>query len=140
MYKDSRVYVAGDSGLLGNVLLRKLAEGHYENVITVGHGRLDLMDRQAVFDYFSQNRPEYVFFAAGNVGGIASDEAFPADYLHVNLAIQDNIFEAACEFEVKNVVFCGSSCTYPKELPPAYEGRSSAHRQDRTYETGICSR
>lgn len=114
MYKQSRIYVAGHSGLLGSALLRVLNEAGYKNIIIVPHQHLDLTDRDAVFDHFSQSRPEYVFLAAGKVGGIASNKTFPADYLHVNLAIQDNIFEAACKFEVKNVVFYASSCTYPK--------------------------
>ena len=114
MHKNSRIYVAGHSGLLGSALLKKLGDTGYKNIITVEHGQLDLTDKPSVFDYFSQHKPEYVFLAAGKVGGIATNKEFPADYLHVNIAIQDNVFEAACRFAVKNVVFYGSSCTYPK--------------------------
>ncbi|MCK4997940.1 MAG: GDP-L-fucose synthase [Anaerohalosphaera sp.] len=117
MFKDSRIFVAGHSGLLGSAMLKELGKAGYSNLIYVSHRHLDLTDKSAVFDYFSQNLPEYVFLAAGKVGGIADNKAYPASYLHVNLAIQDNVFEAACKFEVKNVVFYASSCTYPRNCP-----------------------
>ncbi len=100
--------------MLGHALVKELCNAGYKNLLTAGRNQVDLVDKDAVFDFFAQNRPEYVFLAAGKVGGIASNKACPADYLHVNLAIQDNIFEAACKFDVKNVVFYGSSCSYPK--------------------------
>ncbi len=114
MFKESKIFIAGGSGLLGNALIKELRGAGYENLLTPGHEKLDLLDKGAVFNFFTENRPDYVFLAAGKVGGIASNKQYPADYLHVNLGLQDNIFEAACEFEVKNVVFYGSSCSYPK--------------------------
>ncbi len=117
MYKDSKIYVAGHSGLLGSALIVKLAEYGYSNVITRTHDALELTDKKAVFDFFSAEKPDYVFLAAGKVGGIVSNKTAPADYLHENIAIQDTFFEAAQRFDVKHIVFYGSSCSYPKNCP-----------------------
>lgn len=114
MYKDSKIYVAGHTGLLGSALITKLSEHGYRRVVTKSHAELELTDKRAVFKFFSTERPEYVFLAAGKVGGIVSNKTYPADYLHINLAIQDNVFEAAQKYEVKHLLFYGSSCIYPK--------------------------
>jgi len=115
MHKDSKIYVAGHTGLLGCALMKRLAENSYGNLITAEHGQLDLTDKNCVDDFFSREKPEYVFLAAGKVGGILSNKTYPADYLHINIAIQDNVFEAAHKYKVRHLVFYGSSCTYPKE-------------------------
>jgi GDP-L-fucose synthase len=117
MYKDSKVYIAGDRGLIGSALVRKLAQYGYRNIITRTHRELELTDKNAVFDFFSAEKPEYVFLAAGKVGGIVSNKTYPADYFHINIAIQDNLFEAAQKSSVRHLVFYGSSCTYPKDSP-----------------------
>jgi len=114
MFKDSRIYVAGHTGLLGSALLRKLRQQGYNTLITRTHAELDLTDKAAVFRFFSVEKPDYVFLCAGKVGGIVSNKTYPADYLHINISIQDNVFEAASRFGVKHLVFYGSSCTYPK--------------------------
>jgi len=115
MFKDSRIYIAGHRGLLGSSLFRRLeAEGH-KNIIARGHDELDLTDQAAVNDFFKSQRPEYVFLAAGMTGGIAANSARPAAFLHENMAVQDNVFEAARSSGVKNLVFYGSSCVYPKD-------------------------
>jgi GDP-L-fucose synthase len=114
MYKDSKIYVAGHTGLLGAALMKKLAGDGYDNIITRSHSELDLTDKSGVSDFFLNEKPEYVFLAAGKVGGIVSNNREPAEYLHTNLAIQDNVFEAAQECEVKHLIFYGSSCCYPK--------------------------
>jgi GDP-L-fucose synthase len=114
MFKDSKIYVAGHTGLLGSALIRRLTEDGCENLITQTHDQLDLTDKSSVHDFFSLQKPEYVFLAAGKVGGIAGNKTYPADYLHINISIQDNVFEAAQKFHVKNLVFYGSSCSYPK--------------------------
>ncbi|MHC4158305.1 MAG: GDP-L-fucose synthase family protein [Planctomycetota bacterium] len=114
MYKDSKIYLAGHTGLLGTALMKRLSGDGYGNVITRSHSELELTDKNSVFDFFSTERPEYVFLAAGKVGGIASNKSYPAEYLHANLAIQDNVFEAAQEYEVRHLIFYGSSCSYPK--------------------------
>lgn len=103
--------------MLGSALSRKLRERGYKRVITKTHSELDLTDKGAVFEFFSTERPEYVFLCAGKVGGIVSNKTYPADYLHINIAIQDNVFEAAQKYEVRHLLFYGSSCIYPKFSP-----------------------
>jgi len=117
MYKDSKIYLAGHTGLLGTALMKRLSGDGYGNVITRSHSQLELTDKNSVFDFFSTERPEYIFLAAGKVGGIASNKSYPAEYLHANLAIQDNVFEAAQKYEVRHLIFYGSSCSYPKACP-----------------------
>lgn len=114
MYKDSKIYVAGHTGLIGSALIERLGEHGYCNVITRPHAELDLTDKVAVFDFFSSEKPEYVFLAAGKVGGILSNKTSPAEYLHINLSIQDNVFEATQKYNVSHLIFYGSSCSYPK--------------------------
>lgn len=115
MYKDSKIYVAGHTGLIGSALMGKLKEHGYCQVNTRPHAELDLTDKGAVFEFFSSEKPEYVFLAAGKVSGILSNRTYPADYLHINISIQDNIFEAAQKYNVRNLIFYGSSCSYPKD-------------------------
>lgn len=114
MNPDSKIYVAGHTGLLGSALIRRLEKHGYQNIITKTHSELELTDQQAVMDYFSAEKPEYVFLAAGKVGGIIANKTYRADFLHTNIAIQDNVFEAANKFSVTSLVYYGSSCTYPK--------------------------
>lgn len=115
MNPDSKIYVAGHTGLLGSALMRRLDKNGYENITSKTHQELDLTNQQAVMDFFSIEKPEYVFLSAGKVGGIIANKTYRADFLHTNIAIQDNIFEAANRFGVKHLVFYGSSCIYPKQ-------------------------
>lgn len=114
MFKTSKIYIAGHTGLLGSALLNKLKIAGYNNVITLTHDELDLTNQGAVNDFFKEEAPEYVFLAAGLTGGIMANKTFPAEFLHVNIAIHDNVFEAAQKYGVKHLVFYGSSCIYPK--------------------------
>lgn len=117
MLKDSRIYVAGHAGLLGSAIVKKLRAKGYTDVITKTHGELDLTDQKAVNDFFKKEQPEYVFLAAGLIGGIIANKTYPATFLHTNIAIQDNVFQAARKYNVKNLIFYGSSCVYPKNCP-----------------------
>lgn len=117
MFKDSKIYVAGHTGLLGSALLRRLKLDGYTNIITRNHDKLDLTDRPVVDGFFRTNQPEYVFMSAGLTGGIIANKTYPAKFLHTNISMQDNIFEAAQKYEVKHLIFYGSSCIYPKECP-----------------------
>ena len=117
MFKDSKIYVAGHTGLLGSALLKRLESESYHNVVTQNHAELDLTDRRPVDEFFDKERPEYIFLCAGLTGGIIANQAYPADFLHTNIAIQDNVFQAAQKHEVKHLVFYGSSCIYPKNCP-----------------------
>lgn len=117
MFKNSKIYVAGHKGLLGTALLKKLMERGYSNIITRTHAELDLTSQTSVDEYFRSEQPEYVFMAAGLTGGIVANKTYPATFLHTNIAMQDNVFEAANKHNVKHLIFYGSSCVYPKNAP-----------------------
>ena len=117
MFKDSRIFVAGHSGLLGSAVVKRLRAAGYSSIITRSHKELDLQNYESVVAFFSNERPEYVFLCAGLTGGIQANRTRPATFLQTNIAIQNNLIEAANQFGVKHVVFYGSSCIYPKECP-----------------------
>ena len=114
MNKDSKIYVAGHSGMLGIALIKRLKEKDFSDIRTKTHDELDLTDSREVNKFFERNTPEYVFLAAGKTGGVMANKTSPAEFLHINIAIQDNVFEAAQKYEVKHLIFYGSSCIYPK--------------------------
>lgn len=117
MFKNSRSYVAGHTGLLGSALIKRLKAEGYSNIVTKTHEELDLINQSAVNEFFRKERPEYIFMAAGLTGGIIANKTYPATFLHVNIAMQDNIFEAANKYNIKHLIFYGSSCVYPKNSP-----------------------
>jgi len=117
MEKHAKIYVAGHRGLVGSALMRRLAKGGYQNIITRTHAELDLTDQTAVQDFFAQERPEYVFLAAARVGGILANDTYPAEFIHDNIAIQTNVIGASRKTSVKRLLFLGSSCIYPRDCP-----------------------
>lgn len=117
MNKSARIYVAGHRGLVGSALLRSLARAGYSNIVTRTHAELDLLNQQAVADFFTNERPEYVFLAAAKVGGIHANNTYPADFIYDNIAIQSNVIRAAWRAGVERLLFLGSSCIYPRDCP-----------------------
>ena len=117
MLKDSKIYIAGHTGLLGSALVKKLESDDYKNIILRRHSELDLTNQNDTNNFFKEERPEYVFLAAGLTGGIVANDRYPATFLHTNIAIQDNVFQAANNYSVKHIIFYGSSCIYPKNCP-----------------------
>lgn len=117
MNKDSKLYVAGHRGLVGSAIVRNLEEKGYKNIITKTHRELDLMNQYAVRAFFDEEKPEYVFLAAAKVGGINANNTYPADFIYENLMIECNVTRAAHDFDVKKLLFLGSSCIYPKLAP-----------------------
>jgi GDP-L-fucose synthase len=115
--KNSKIYIAGHRGLVGSALVRKLTDLGYRNLIYKTSKELDLRDLTAVTRFFEQERPEYLFLAAAKVGGIHANNTYPADFIHDNLMIQNNVIENAYRFGVKKLLFLGSSCIYPKMAP-----------------------
>ena len=111
--KDSKIFVAGHSGLLGSSLLRRLSEGGYANILTRSHSDLDLRDYREVKRLLDEENPEYILLAAAKVGGISANSDFPADFIYDNLAIQTSVIRAAYESHIKRLIFFGSNCTYP---------------------------
>jgi len=99
---------------------RHLLERGHNNLIGRSSTELDLTDRTATFDFYEQERPEYVILAAAKVGGILANSAQPADFLSENVRIQVNVLDAAHQFGIRRLLFLGSSCIYPKLAPSAY--------------------
>ena len=117
MEKNSKIFVAGSNGLVGSAIVRRLQAGGYTNLLTPEIDELDLTDSRAVADFFAAEEPEYVILAAAKVGGIHANNTFPADFIHINLVIQNNVIHQAYLSGVKRLLFLGSSCIYPKLAP-----------------------
>ena len=117
MNKNSKIYVAGHRGLVGSAIVRNLQEKGFNNIMCRTHKELDLTNQNEVRKFFEEERPEYVFLAAAKVGGIYANNTYPADFIYENLMIQNNIIKAAHDFEVKKLLFLGSTCIYPKMAP-----------------------
>ena len=117
MNPDSRIYVAGHAGLAGSALVRALRAKGFQNIVTRTHAALDLTDARATADFFQAERPEIVFLAAGRVGGILANNSYPAEFIHENLAIEINVIHEAWRVGVKQMLFLGSSCIYPRDCP-----------------------
>ena len=117
MRKDARIFVAGHRGMVGSAIVRCLQNGGYTRILTRGHDMLDLTDPSATRLFFDAERPDYVFLAAAKVGGIHANNAFPADFIAQNLAIQSSIIQASHAVGVERLLFLGSSCIYPKLAP-----------------------
>jgi len=117
MFKDSKIYIAGHKGLLGTALIKRLKSDGYQNINYETHSKLDLTNQEAVDSFFKKERPEYVFLAAGVTGGILANKTYPAKFLHTNISIQNNVFQAAQKYEAKYLISYGSSCIYPKNCP-----------------------
>ncbi|MEA3117346.1 MAG: GDP-L-fucose synthase [Paraburkholderia sp.] len=115
--KHAPIYVAGHRGMVGSALVRRLLAGGYKNIITRDRAALDLMDQRAVWRFFSELRPAYVFLAAAKVGGIHANNTYPADFIRENLLIQSNVIDAAMRASVERLLFLGSSCIYPRDCP-----------------------
>lgn len=117
MNKDAKIYLAGHRGLVGSAILRKLEAEGYRNLLVKTHAELDLTRQSDVESFFQTQRPDYVILAAAKVGGIGANSAYPADFLYQNLAIAQNVIQAAYQTKVKKLINLGSSCIYPKLAP-----------------------
>ena len=112
-----RCYVAGHRGLVGSAIVRALAEAGYPEPIVRTRSELDLMNQADVAQFFRDEKPEVVFFAAAKVGGITANNTWRWDFLYENLVIQSNVLGSALENDSERVVFLGSSCIYPRLAP-----------------------
>ena len=117
MTPKSRIYIAGHRGLVGGAIVRALEAQDFFHLLVRSSAELDLREQRAVREFFEQEKPEYVFLAAAKVGGIHANAAYPAEFIHDNLCIQNNIIEAAYRNGCKKLLFLGSSCIYPKLCP-----------------------
>ena len=117
MENTAKIYVAGHRGLIGSAIERRLRVHGFNNLIYADHAALELTDDAQVNRFFDEHRPEYVVLAAGRVGGIVENQSFPADFIHINLAIQLNLLRVAHRHGVRKLILFASSCMYPRECP-----------------------
>ena len=112
--KNSKIFVAGHNVLVGSAIVRKLKEKGFKKIITIAKSKLNLTNQSNVFNFLKKNKPKFIFIAAAKVGGIYSNNKFKAEFIYSNLSIQNNIIHAAYKCNIKNLIFLGSSCVYPK--------------------------
>src|SRR5690349_20939027 len=117
MEKESKIYIAGHRGMVGSALLRRLQKEGYSNFVLRTSKELDLRNQQAVTHFFATEKPDYVFLAAAQVGGIIANNTYRAEFIYENLQIQNNIIHQSYLNGVKKLMFLGSSCIYPKLAP-----------------------
>ena len=115
METNSKIYVAGHNGMVGSAIVRKLKDEGYNNLILKSHDDLDLTNQKEVESFFDLYEPEYVFLAAARVGGIVANNTYPAEFINNNLLIQTNIIHQCYIYNVKKLLFLGSSCIYPRD-------------------------
>ncbi len=114
MNLDSKIYVAGHTGLVGSSIVRQLRKDGYTNIIFIKSRDLDLRDKDAVDRFFAIHQPEYVFLAAAKVGGILGNSNYKGEFIYNNLMIQTNVIDSSYKNGTKKLLFLGSSCIYPK--------------------------
>ena len=117
MKKDSKIYIAGHRGLVGSAIVKNLKSKGYSNLIYRTHQELDLLNQEAVANFFELEKPEYVILAAAKVGGIVANNTYRADFIYENLQIQNNIIHQSYLHGVTKLLFLGSTCIYPKNSP-----------------------
>lgn len=117
MNKDSKIFVAGHRGLVGSAIVRALKEQGFNNLVLKTRQELDLLNQQAVTDFFAEEKPDYVFLGAAKVGGIMANKTMPANFIYENLTIETNIVHNSFLNKVKKLLFLGSSCIYPRMCP-----------------------
>lgn len=114
MEKNSKIYVAGHNGMVGSAIVRELKKLGYDNLILKTHRELDLIRQKDVEDFFSEEKPEYVFLAAAKVGGIEANATQLADFMYDNMMLEMNVIHSAFINKCKKLLFLGSSCIYPR--------------------------
>lgn len=117
MEKQSRIYIAGHTGLVGSAVVRNLYSKGYKNLILKTHSQLDLRSQSSVEEFFSAEKIDYIILAAAKVGGIIYNQNYQADFLYDNIQMSANVIHAAAKNNVEKLLFLGSSCIYPKLSP-----------------------
>jgi len=112
--KNSIIFVTGHKGLVGSSVVRRLKFFGYKKILTVEKKLLNLTDQSKVDNFFKKNNINAVVNAAAKVGGIYANNKYRADYIYDNLSIQNNIIHCCYKYQVKNLIFLGSSCIYPR--------------------------
>ena len=112
--KNAKIFLAGHGGLVGSAILRRLKKYGFKNIITINRSDLDLTNQQKVFAFLGKKKPKAVIIAAAKVGGILDNNKYRGEYIYENLSIQNNLIHGSFLNKVKNLIFLGSSCVYPK--------------------------
>lgn len=112
--KHTKIFLAGHNGLVGSSILRRLIFKGYKNILIASRYKLDLFDQKKVFNFLKKNKPKAIIMAAARVGGILANNDYKAEFIYENLCIQNNIIHSAYLNNIKNIIFLGSSCVYPK--------------------------
>jgi len=116
MNLKDKIYVAGHQGLVGSAILRALEKRNFSNLITRTHKELDLTNQLDVVKFFDKERPDYVILAAAKVGGIHANNKYPAEFIYENIMIEANVIHSSYKFNVKRLLFLGSTCIYPRNV------------------------
>jgi GDP-L-fucose synthase len=117
MNTDAKIFVTGHRGMVGSAIVRRLQAGGYNRLVTRTHAELDLLDQHKVHTFLAAEKPDYVFIAAGKVGGIQANNQYRAEFLYQNLLIVANLIHGAHLAGVQRLMFLGSSCIYPRDCP-----------------------
>ena len=113
--KKSKIFIAGHKGMVGASIQRKLKKLGYTNLLVVDKKKINLLDQKKVFNYLKKNKPSLVIIAAAKVGGILANSKNKDIFLYENLQIQNNLIHGSYLAKVKNLIFLGSSCIYPRD-------------------------
>ena len=117
MEKNSKIYIAGHNGMVGNAIYQNLKAKGFTNFVFTSFPETDLRDGAMVSRFFETEKPEYIILAAAKVGGIVANNTYRAEFIYDNLLIQSNIIHQAYVHGAKKLLFLGSSCIYPKNAP-----------------------
>ena len=111
----SKIFIAGHNGMVGSAILRKFKDSGFKNILIVPKKKLDLINQTRVFSFLKKNKPHIVIIAAARVGGIFANSNYKSKFIYENLQIQNNLIHGSYLAGIKNLIFLGSSCIYPKE-------------------------
>lgn len=117
MELSAKIMVVDGEDMIGAAICRALTRQGYQNILKITPKTLDLMNRESVFSWYGENRPDYVFCFAGPHGGIKVNTAHPAEFIYQNLTIQTNLIHGAYQSGVKRLLFMAGNCAYPRECP-----------------------
>ena len=114
--KNAKIFLAGHKGHLGSAIYKKLKKKGFKKIITINKKKLNLLDQKKVFSFLKNNKPKIVIIAAARVGGIYANNSNRAEFIYENLTIQNNLIHGSYINGIKNLIFFGSSCIYPKNI------------------------
>ncbi len=120
MKRDSKIYIAGHTGLVGSAIVRELKRQGFSNLIYIKHSELDLRNQEATYSFLNKEKPEYVFMAAARVGGVVVNNTLPGSFFYDNMAIGLNVIDAAYKVGVKKLLYFSSNCVYPRDAEQPY--------------------